>query len=47
VTSDATAAFVGRMSQTQRLGDIKPTALSRLDGWSEYFQGHYVADERD
>jgi hypothetical protein len=27
----------------QRLGDIKPAALSSLDNWSAYLPGHYVA----
>jgi hypothetical protein len=29
----------------QRLGDIKPLALSRRDGWSQAFQGQYTTDE--
>lgn len=35
---DAPETFARRMTEMgQRLGDIKPVALSRLDGWGEWF----------
>jgi hypothetical protein len=41
VTSDPAEDFAARLARTQRLGDIKPAAVSRLDGWSECFRGTY------
>lgn len=39
IRSDAYAAYCARLTrQGQRLGDIKPAALSPLDGWSELFE---------
>ncbi len=36
---DADAAFIRRMTSSgQHIGDIKPTVLSRLDGWSHFFK---------
>lgn len=31
-----------QMSKGMRLGDIKPTSLSKDTGWSQHFQGNYV-----
>jgi hypothetical protein len=30
----------------QRLGDIKPAALSPVEGWSQVFTGQYVGNKR-
>jgi len=44
VSGDAHAAYGERLRRMgQRLGDIKPVALSALDGWADYLGGDYVA----
>jgi hypothetical protein len=43
LTGDPYVAYVTRLRAAgQRLGDIKPTTLSLLDGWSAHFPGRYV-----
>lgn len=43
IRNDANEAMLLRLSTLgQRLGDIKPTALSRLGDWQNYFEGQYV-----
>jgi len=43
VSSDAHGRYIERLAAVgTRLGDIKPPALSTLDGWSERFDGGYV-----
>lgn len=43
LTGDPYVAYVTRLRAAgQRLGDIKPTTLSLLDGWSDHFPGRYV-----
>jgi hypothetical protein len=40
---DSYAAYCQRLqAMGQRLGDIKPSALSRLDDWSRHFSGRYA-----
>lgn len=42
-SDDAHADMVMRLrNEGQRLGDIKPAALSVRTGWSKHFQGHFV-----
>jgi hypothetical protein len=44
VTGDAYSCYCARLvSAGQRLGDIKPAALSKLDDWSSCFAGAYAA----
>jgi len=44
IDSDANAAMLKRLTaQGQRLGDIKPAALSQLDGWPAHFEGEFVS----
>jgi hypothetical protein len=43
ITGEAFAAYSRRLeSLGRRLGDIKPAALSPLDGWSRVFDGEHV-----
>ncbi|OVE75567.1 hypothetical protein BVX97_04055 [bacterium E08(2017)] len=43
ITHDAVAAYEQRcIEKGQTPGDIKLMALSKYDGWSEYFKGDYV-----
>ena len=43
IDAGATAAYMRRLSASgQKIGDIKPTALSRLSGWDKCFAGHLV-----
>lgn len=40
-------AYAARLAaRGARLGDIKPAALSQLDGWSDVFAGGYLSSER-
>lgn len=46
IQAEARAAYARRcVSLGQRLGDVKPLALHRLDGWTETFQGRLLHPE--
>jgi hypothetical protein len=43
LSSDPYLAYCDRLRRaSQRLGDIKPVALSRLDNWTTFFSGDYI-----
>lgn len=49
ISGDAYAAYCDRLQLTgQRLGDIKPVGLSKMDNWSSHLPGRYVnaSDQR-
>lgn len=46
VSHDAQRRYLERCQRVgQRLGNIKPRALSRLDGWADVFAGSYLAPD--
>lgn len=43
ISHNGFASYTARLIlNRQRLGNIKPTALSNLDGWREFFEGSYL-----
>ena len=48
VTGPMFSLYINRCRDLgQRLGDVKPLALSRMAGWSDVFPGHYHAADTD
>jgi GH3 auxin-responsive promoter len=48
ITGDAYSSYCARLQEHgQRVGDIKPAALSVLAGWSDYFPGRFVTGEAE